>query len=67
MYRNYKVEFSYKLANGKRCYEQDTTFAAGAQEAVDRVREWYSDLVGFRIEAVYADTGREWSLCEWWD
>jgi hypothetical protein len=67
MYRDYKVEFSYRLATGKRRTEHDTTFAASAQEAVDRVREWYGDLVGFRIEVIYADRGNCWSICDDWD
>ena len=67
MYRDYMVEFSYKLANGTRKTEHDTTYTYSAQDAVNRIREWYGDLVQLRIEAVYADSNGRWERCEDWD
>lgn len=66
-YREYKVEFSYKLATGKRRTEHDTTYAGSPQEAVNRIRDWYGDLVAMRVEYVYADGGRTWDLRDDWE
>ena len=63
----YKIEFSYKLATGKWRSESDTSHACTAQEAVDHVREWYGDLVCFRIERVYVDRANRWEVTEAWD
>lgn len=63
----YKVEFSYKRAIGGRITEQDTTVQSTAQEAVDKVREWYGDLVGLRIDRVWIDRGNRWEVTEAWE
>ena len=63
----YKVEFSYKRATGGRFTEQDTTVQSTAQDAVDKVREWYGDLVGLRIDRVWIDRGNRWEVTEAWE
>lgn len=63
----YKVEFSYKRAIGGRITEQDTTVQSTAQDAVDKVREWYGDLVGVRIERVWVDRNNRWEVVEAWE
>lgn len=63
----YKVEFSYKLATGRWKTEEDTSMAWTAQEAVDQVREWYGDLVGFRVEQVWIDRNNRYEVTEAWD
>lgn len=63
----YKVEFSYKRATGGQITEQDTTVQSTAQDAVDKVREWYGDLVGFRIDRVWIDRGNRWEVTEAWE
>lgn len=63
----YKIEFSYPLATGKHQFEDDTSMAFTTQEAVDRVREWYGDLVNFRIERVWVARGNRWEITEAWD
>lgn len=63
----YKVEFSYKLASGCRKTEEDTSCACTAQEAVDQIREWYGDLVAFRVERVWIDRNNRWETTEAWD
>ena len=65
----YKVEYSYKPSpTGERRYEQDTVGAAfTAQEAADKIREWYEDLTDLRIEHVFVDRSNRWELTEAWD
>ena len=63
----YKVEFSYQRATGGRITEQDTTTQSTAQDAVDKVREWYGDLVGLRIDRVWIDRGNRWEVTEAWE
>ena len=63
----YKVEFGYKRATGGRITEQDTTVQSTAQDAVDKVREWYGDLVGLRIDRVWIDRGNRWEVTEAWE
>ena len=63
----YKIEFSYKLATGKCVTESDTCHAWTAQEAVEQVREWYGDLVEFRVEQVFVDRRNRWEVTEAWD
>lgn len=63
----YRVEFSYKLANGKRTTERDESVAFTAQEAVDHVRVWYGDLVDFRVERVWVDRNNRWEITEAWE
>lgn len=63
----YRVEFSYKLANGKRTTEGDESVASTAQEAVNQVREWYGDLVDFRVEQVWVDRNNRWEITEAWE
>lgn len=62
----YRVEFSYKLASGKRTTEDDTSTACTAQEAVDKVREWYGDLVDLRVEQVWICRNNRWEITEAW-
>ncbi|MBR4283685.1 MAG: hypothetical protein IKT48_03135 [Anaerotignum sp.] len=62
----YKVIFSY-IKEGKRVEEFDVCNASRTQDAVDDIREWYSDLKGLRIERVYIDTGRSWDIRDNWD
>lgn len=62
----YKIEFSYKSDNGNRASEEDTLMASTTQEAVDRVREWYADLVDFRVEQVWVDRNNRWEITEAW-
>ena len=63
----YRVEFSYKLANGRRITEHDENTSSTAQEAVDKVREWYGDLVGIRVERVWIDRDNRWEVVESWE
>ncbi len=63
----YKVEFSYKLASGRRKTEEDTSCACTAQEAVDKIREWYGDLVALRVERVWIDRNNRWEITEAWE
>ena len=63
----YKVEFSYKRATGGRITEHDENTSSTAQEAVDKVREWYGDLVGLRIDRVWIDRGNRWEVTEAWE
>ena len=62
----YRVEYSYAMPSGIRNYEDDTTLAATAQEAVDRVNGWYADLPNFRIEYVWIDHNNRWKITEAW-
>lgn len=63
---NYKVEYSH-IRNGRRVTEYDTTFQLTTQDAADKIREWYGDLDGFRIERIYKDAGNCWEISEAWD
>ena len=63
----YKVEFSYKLATGGRTTEHDETVSYTAQEAVDKVRDWYGDLVNFRVDRVWISRNNRWEVVEAWE
>lgn len=56
----YRVEFSYRLATGEYRTEVDTLMASTSSEAVEKVSEWYSDLVAFRVERVWVDRNNRW-------
>ena len=62
----YKIEYSY-TQNGKRIHEIDVSVNWTTQEAVDAVREYYSDLDDMRIERVYIDVGNRWEVRENWE
>lgn len=62
----YKIEYSYDQ-NGKRIHEIDVSANWTAQEAVDAVREEYSDLDGLKIERVYVDIDRRWEVRDCWE
>lgn len=63
----YKVEFSYNGAKGKRIHEEDTSLAFTADEAVENVRNFYRDLPGLRIERVFVDRNNRWEVTTAWD
>lgn len=63
----YQVAYSYKPDIGLRLTEVDVTAASTAQEAVDRVRDWYSDLDGLRVERVWIDRDNRWEITERWE
>lgn len=64
----YKVAYSYYSNDRcKRIYEEDTTTAFTAREAVEDIERWYSDLTELRIEDVWVDRDNRWYLTDAWD
>lgn len=63
----YKIRFAYTSDTGHRHEEEDTLTAWCAQEAVDQIRKWYSDLKNFHIDIVWKDRNNRWEICEAWD
>lgn len=62
----YRIEFGYVLASGTMVVDYDKVVASTAQEAVNSLRFWYSDLL-VCIRQVWIDRDGRWEVVEGWE
>ena len=64
----YKIRFSYFLEqSGKQIYEYEYATCTTVREAVESMKDAYSDLSRLKIEQIWIDRNNRWEIIEWED
>lgn len=65
MTHEYRIKYSYVNSNGVRLSDLNYLFGYSFKDAEEVLLGWYSDLPGFRIDAVWIARNGRWEVFEW--